>query len=107
MSVVRRWTVFDHYGNEIYLSEERWAHITGGHPELLMHEAELKETVRAGRRRQDSLNERKYFYTKAFDGLANDNTHVVAIVLFGGRSRDSRGRAANNQVVTAYLKEIG
>ena len=36
----RRWTVRDRYGNEIYLTQERWDHIIEptNHPEM----AELK-----------------------------------------------------------------
>jgi hypothetical protein len=107
MDVVKRWALYDRYGNEVYLSEERWAHITKHHPEMGAHERELRETVHAGRRRQDSLQQQKYYYSKAFSGLADGNTHVVAIVLFGGSSSQSRGTAANNYVVTAYLKTIG
>ena len=71
------------------------------------HEERLKETIRAGKRKQDSLNPQKYRYVKAFDGLAEDNTHIIAIVLF----RFSEGQAGkpvtNNYIVTAYQKEIG
>ena len=62
---------------------------------------------RSGQRKQDPLNPRKYRYVKAFDDLAADNTHIIAIVLF----RFSEGQASepvlNNYIVTAYQKEIG
>jgi hypothetical protein len=104
----RRWLVHDRYGNDIYLTDERWQHIIDpiNHPEMADHEAELKETIETGSRRQDALNPRKYRYTKAFDNLAVDNTHVVAVVLFGF-SQDESGRpVSNNYLTTAYQKEI-
>jgi hypothetical protein len=43
----------------------------------------------------------------AFEGLAEDNSHIVAIVLFGF-GRDVGGNPLpNNYIVTAYQKEIG
>lgn len=109
MGVGRRWVVRDRYGNDIYLTDERWQHIIEpiNHPEMSAYEEHLKETLRSGRRSQDSLDPRKYRYIKAFDDLAEDNTHLVVIVLF----RFSEGPAGepmpNNYVVTAYQKEIG
>ncbi|MEA1933977.1 MAG: hypothetical protein U9N60_06055 [Thermodesulfobacteriota bacterium] len=105
----RRWAVRDRYGNEIFLTHERWEHIVEpfNHPEMEAYEERLKETIRAGKRKQDSLNPQKYRYVKVFDGLAEDNTHIIAIVLF----RFSEGQAGkpvtNNYIVTAYQKEIG
>ncbi|MGH7966079.1 MAG: hypothetical protein ACRERD_30380 [Candidatus Binatia bacterium] len=52
------------------------------------------------------MNPLKYRYMQAFAGLAEDNTHIVAIVLFKF-SEDEAGRLhANNYLVTAYQKEI-
>jgi len=105
----RRWAVHDRYGNEIYLTQERWEHIIEpfNHPEMAEYEAQLKETIRAGARKQDSLNPRKYRYLKAFDNLAEDNTHIMAIVLFGF-SEDGTGKPVfNNYITTAFQKEIG
>lgn len=47
----RRWSEFDRFGNNIYLTEERWKHITepANHPEMLAYEEELRQTIRAGR----------------------------------------------------------
>jgi len=71
------------------------------------YEAQLQDTIQTGQRRQDLLNPRKYRYTKAFDRLVGDNTHIVAIVLFRF-SEDPTGRPIpNNYIVTAYLKAIG
>jgi len=109
MSDSKRWTSSDRYGNEIYLTQERWEHIVDpvNHPEMLDFEARLRETIRAGRRKQDPLNPRKYRYSKAFDDLDADNTHIVAIVLFRFVERRSGEISPNNCIVTAYQKEIG
>jgi hypothetical protein len=91
----RRWTVRDRYGNDIYLTEERWAHIIEpmNHPEMADYEEELKETIRLGR------------HTQAFDNLPAYNTHIVAIVLFRFSEVDGN-IIPNNYIVTAYQKEI-
>jgi hypothetical protein len=109
MTQGQRWLVKDRWGNPIYITEERWAHIIelGNHHELLEYELELKQTIQYGARKQDSLNPRKYRYSQRFDGLPPDNTHVVAIVLFGFRENESGQPEPNNYVTTAYLKEIG
>ncbi len=61
----KRWTVRDRYGNDIYLTEERWEHIIDpdNHPEMAGCEAQLEETIRQGDRQQDSLNPQKYRYS--------------------------------------------
>lgn len=105
----RRWAVHDRYDNEVYLTEERWQHIIEpiNHPEMSSYEEHLQETIRQGERQQDSLNPRKYRYAKAFDDLVEDNTHIVAIVLFRFRVSETGETAPNNYIVTAYQKEIG
>jgi hypothetical protein len=105
----RRWTVHDTYGNAIYLTRERWEHITEpfNHPEMFAYEEHLKATIRWGQRKQDPLNPRKYRYVKSFDDLAEDNTHIIAIVLFGFRESKAGEPVPNNYIVTAYQKEIG
>ena len=45
-------TVVDPDGRTIELTEERWAHITAGHPELARHQGEVLETVRTPTRRR-------------------------------------------------------
>ena len=109
MTAGRRWKVRDGYGNDIYLTHERWEHIVDpiNHPEMAAYEEQLKETIQTGIRQQGSLNPRKYRYLKAFDQLAVDNTHIVAIVLFGFSEDPSGQSVPNNYIVTAYQKEIG
>ncbi|MCP4653862.1 MAG: hypothetical protein GY856_00440 [bacterium] len=101
-----RWSVHDRYGHPVYLTEERWRHIgePTNHPEMADCEDELKETLRAGVRKQDSLNPQKFRYSNTFDGLPDGATHLVAIVLFRFRETGAGLIAPNNYVVTAYLK---
>ncbi len=49
---MRRWTVEDHYGNEIYLTEERWEHILEKHDELAGRLDDLLDTLRANESRK-------------------------------------------------------
>jgi hypothetical protein len=74
-----RWTVCDHYGNNIYLTQERWQHIVEpfNHPEMSGFERQLKETVQSGMRKQDSLNPQKYRYIKLFEDLTDWNTQLL------------------------------
>ncbi len=107
MAIGRRWAVKDQYGNIIYLTDERWGHIIDpwNHPEMRDFEAHLRDTIRLGQRKQEPLNFHKYRYSKPFDDLVGDNTHIVAIVLF--KFREVNGHEiANNYILTAYQKEI-
>jgi hypothetical protein len=45
-------TVVDPDGRAVELTDERWAHITGGHPELARLREKVLETVRAPSRRK-------------------------------------------------------
>lgn len=103
-----RWQVFDRQGNPVYLTQERWQHIVeaDGHPEMEEYEEELQETIRHGRRRQIPLQPQKYEYSKSYSYLVDDNTHIIALVLFRIRENEQGRPVANNYVVTAYQKEI-
>ncbi|MCL4303488.1 MAG: hypothetical protein KJ077_47820 [Anaerolineae bacterium] len=109
MVAQRRWTVRDRYGNDIYLTQERWEHIVQplNHPEMLAYETHLKETIQSGQRKQDLLNPQKYRYLKEIANLAEDNTHLVAIVLFRFNEGEEGKPTPNNYIVTAYQKELG
>jgi hypothetical protein len=109
MDYGKRWTVQDRYGNTIYLTQERWEHITEpiNHPEMIDYEEQLQLTIQSGRRQQEPLNPRKYRYRKAFDYLELDNTHIIAVVLFGFSTNEHGVLRPNNYIVTAYQKEIG
>lgn len=108
MMLGRRWSVRDRYGNEIYLTEERWQHIIDpiNHPEMATYEEHVKAVIRTGRRQQDPLNPQKYRYSKAFDDLVEDNTHIVAIVLFRFSEGEDGKPIPNNYIVTAYQKAV-
>ncbi len=104
----RRWIVHDRYNNEIYLTQERWAHIIdpSNHPEMAVYEEYLQTTLRLGRRQQEPLNPRKYRYLHYFDDLPDEVNHVIVIVLFGF-DVDEHGQAiSNNYVATAFFKYI-
>ncbi len=109
MTTGRRWTVGDRYGNDIYLTQERWEHIAEpvNHPEMSGYEKHLKETIRQGKRKQDTLNPRKYRYVRAFNDLTEYNTHIIAIVLLGFSEGQASTPIPNNYIVTAYQKETG
>jgi len=98
----RRWMVRDRYGNDIYLTRERWEHIVEpiNHPEMSAYEEHLKETVQSSRRKQNPLNPQKYRYIKPFDDLAEDNTHSIAIVLFRFSEGPGGAPVPNNYIVT-------
>lgn len=104
----KRWTERDRLSNEVYLTEERWEHITSpiNHPEMADYEEELKQTVQSGQRKQDDLNPRKYRYSKRFGNLVEDNTHIEAVTIFGFSQNEEDQLVPNNYIVTAYQKEI-
>lgn len=108
MTSGKRWIVRDRYNNEIYLTHERWRHITDpiNHPEMAAYEEHLQEAVRSGHRRQDSLAPQKYRYVQAFDDLAAENTHLVAIVLCTFSEGPGGRPVPNNYIVTAYQQEM-
>ena len=97
-----RWSVQDKNGRSIYLTEDRWQHIVERHPEMSDHEEDLKRTIRAGRRTQDSLSPNKYFYREAASNLPEGNTHIEAIVVFRFTLDESGATVPNNFVITAY-----
>ncbi|HEU4883771.1 MAG TPA: hypothetical protein VFT45_16045 [Longimicrobium sp.] len=103
----RRWIVTDRFGNEIYLTDERWQHIVDGHPEMHDCEEVLKQAIRLGARRQEPLAPAKFRYTREVAGLPEGNTHVVAIVLFRFEEREDGSVRRNNYVVTAFQKQVG
>lgn len=104
----KRWTVQDREGNAIYLTEERWQHITDGenHPEMADFEEHVKQALRKGHRQQEPLNPRKYRYSYPFDDLPDDFNSVVAIALFGFDVNEHGDTLPNNFIATAFLKHL-
>ena len=72
--------VSDRYGNQIEITDERWNHIITGHPELKDFHEEVLETIKKGRRRQDTIDDKKYKYIKDFANLPLGYTHLVVVV---------------------------
>lgn len=104
----KRWVIQDRAGNSIYLTQERWEHITDqtNHHEMVDYEDYLKTTLKKGQRHQEPLNPRKYRYYHFFENLPDDVNHVVAMVVFGF-DVDEHGRTIpNNYVATAFFKHI-
>ena len=91
-------SVTDSLGHEIYLTNERWAHVCEEHPEMQAYESEVSETIQRGRRFQDSFRPDVFLYYRDFENLPANNTTIVAVVRFGFRPDG----AENNFVVTAY-----
>ena len=96
-----RKSVTDRWGNEIYLTDERWQHILETHEEMGNSHEHLLETVRTGQRRQDAFDPMKYKYSKKFPDLPDDFTHVIVVVKFS-RQMTIRREAPNNFILTAY-----
>lgn len=90
--------VTDGLGHEIYLTDERWQHIVDEHPEMEGYENEVVDTLRLGRRFQDSLRPDVFLYHRDYATLPFGNTTVVVIVRFGVHP-DGR---PNTFVLTAY-----
>jgi hypothetical protein len=88
----------DRLGHQIYLTEERWGHICEEHPEMQQYRGQVMETLRAGRRFQDSIRPQVYFYYRDYDNVPYDNTTIVVVVRFGFNSDGSEV----NFVMTAY-----
>jgi hypothetical protein len=102
----KRWEVSDQYGNSIYLTHERWQHITdkSNHPEMDEYEEFVKLAIKKGKRKQVPLDLRKYRYYCAFDDLPDDVNHIVVIVLFGLNISATGQTIPNNFVLTAFFK---
>ncbi len=95
---MQRWTVYDRAGNEIYLTEERWAHIVTRHDELTGRLDDLLATLRYGRRRQEALDPQAYRYYQSYDDLRYGFNHIISMVVF----HYAASGAPNNFVVTAW-----
>ena len=93
--------ITDRWGNEIYLTDERWQHILETHEEMANFRGHLLETLRTGQRRQDVFDPHKYKYSKKFTDLPDDFTHVIVVVKLS-RQITTRGEMPNNFVLTAY-----
>ncbi len=91
----KAWTVRDRYGNEVYLTWERWEHIVDRHPTMEPFFDEIRLTVQRAKHRQDRLLPYKWFYVNwEVKNLEPANNCLVVVVLF----RSDSGRF----VLTSY-----
>ena len=98
------WPIFvqDRQGHSIYLTRERWEHALD-HPGMDKGLLEpVLETLRQGRRKQDSYDLSKYKYMYEFPDLPMSYTHIIVVVKFGWRDTPTE---ENNFVLTTYLIE--
>ena len=72
-----RQSAYERFGNEIYLTDERWAHIIKTHDEMRQYREHVSETLRTGKPSQDVFDPSKYKYVKEFLDLLDEFTHVV------------------------------
>lgn len=72
----------DRRGNPIYLTDERWAHIIDGHPELSKHRSEILKNVRSGKRMQHPFFPDTFLYKKRFPQLTGGLKHIEVVVIF-------------------------
>ncbi len=100
------WIQVDRFGNEIYLTAERWAHIVDpdNHPEVEPYFECVRATVRQGRRRQDEFDPRSWEYSLAFPDLPLDYTHIVVAVRFRLRIDPDGTEHEEKFVKTAYFQ---
>jgi hypothetical protein len=95
-------SVTDKWGNEIYLTDERWAHIVEPHDDMMEYRRHVLMTVSTGQRRQDPLDPTKYKYSKRFRDLPTGFTHLVVVVKFAWREKTQGRETPNNFILTAY-----
>ena len=101
-----KWTVQDRFGNTVYFTEERWRHILESRPELEPLFNQFLDTLRTGRRQQDSLVPNEYRYFKRFDEMLPENNHLVVVVVFKTRLNEQGNYVPNNFVLTGWAKYI-
>lgn len=100
------WTQVDRFGNEIYLTAERWAHIVApdNHPEVGLFFEQVRETIQKGRRKQDEFDPRSWEYSHPFPALPLDYTHIVVAVRFRWTTSPDGTEREEKFVKTAYFQ---
>ena len=101
-----RWTVHDRYGNEIYLTQERWSYILRYHPQLEELHDELLDTLRKGRRQQQPEDPRRYKYYRYAVSLPPGYNTIVVVVKFTTQLSTDGAFAPNNFVITAWATYV-
>jgi hypothetical protein len=103
---MERWTVRDRLGHEIYMTEERWLHITSKHAELLGHLSDVLDTIRKGRRRQERRDPQRFRYQRQCFTLQNGDNQITAVVVFSFHELGDGTVRPNNFVTTAWGEYI-
>ncbi len=98
------WMVQDRKGRPVYLTQERWNHITARHPELDSHLTDVLDTVRLGRRRQGKRDPNTYTYRRACPRLPVPYNLIVVAVVFRWQESPDSETVPNNFVVSAWGK---
>lgn len=106
MTSGKAWTQTDRYGNSIYLTWERWAHIVDpdNHPEVEPYFDLIKETVQEGRRRQDKYDPNAYQYYHSYSGLPGQSTHLIVCVRYRWPANPDGTIREEKFVTTAYFQ---
>jgi hypothetical protein len=99
---VRKWTVRDREGREIYLTEERWEHIVTGHPDLREHVDDVLATLCQGHRRQQPHDPHVYVYRRTCDVLRPPFNGILVVVAFRFQADSGGALQPNSFVVTAW-----
>lgn len=104
----KAWTVSDRYGNDIYLTWERWAYIIelDNHPELEPYFDYIAETIKRGQRRHELYDPNGYQYYRLFVDLPDDNTHMVVCVKFRWSTQLNGIIQEEKFVTTAYFQNF-
>lgn len=100
---MHKWSVHDNDGREIYLTEERWEHITNGHSELRKHLEDVLNAIRRGKRRQQPQDPQTYVYRLRCETLRPPFNGILVVVAFRFESQGNNGNVSqNNFVVSAW-----
>ncbi len=100
---MRRWTITDRQGREIYITEERWEHILAKHFELEGLFEDVLTTIRLGKRKQSRLHPQTFLYSRQSDKLPTPYTQIVVCVAFRLSHRIATSQPeVNNFVTTAW-----
>ncbi|MBI2001477.1 MAG: hypothetical protein HYY01_02885 [Chloroflexi bacterium] len=67
----------DASGHSIYLTDERWRHICDEHPEMDAYRDKVLDSLRLGRRFQDSVRPDVFLYYRDYADLPHGNTTIV------------------------------
>lgn len=98
----QHWEVHDRYGNRVYMTLERWAHILESRPWLEDLHTEILDTIRQGRRKQDPLDSTKYKYYRPAPDLLPEYNHLVVVVRFSESMNEQKQIVSNNYALTAW-----